>query len=78
MFGDMCGLCGNHDGEPQSELVGPHRCFYNDTELFARAWTGSSDTCDLNALKELRKDVEVYQRENCRTIETLRQQRKNF
>ena len=36
--GHIRGLCGNYDGEPMNDLMGPKGCSYTDYQMFAQSW----------------------------------------
>ncbi|XP_047490877.1 hemolymph clottable protein-like [Penaeus chinensis] len=62
--GHTIGLCGNFDGEPSNDMVGPKGCHYTDDRLFALSWASPGEGCASFMYKNLKRDVERYQ-ETC-------------
>merc|ERR1719244_1739080 len=60
------GLCGNFDGEPMNDFVGPLGCVYSDSRLFARSWASPSEgSCGSFGFKAKVKEVQEYQENVC-------------
>lgn len=62
--GHTTGICGNFDGEPSNDMVGPKGCYYTDGPLFALSWASPGEGCASFMYKNLKRDVVWYQ-ENC-------------
>ncbi|XP_069996102.1 hemolymph clottable protein, partial [Penaeus vannamei] len=62
--GHTTGLCGNFDGEPSNDMVGPKGCYYTDAHLFALSWASPGEGCAAFNFKSLKRDVDRYQ-EDC-------------
>lgn len=62
--GHTAGLCGNYDGEPSNDMVGPKGCYYTDGHLFSLSWASPGEGCAAFNFKSLKRDVERYQ-EDC-------------
>ncbi|XP_042888822.1 hemolymph clottable protein-like [Penaeus japonicus] len=59
--GHTAGLCGNFDGEPSNDMVGPKGCYYTDSSLFALSWASPGEGCASFIFSGKKRKVEQYQ-----------------
>ena len=58
------GVCGNFDGKPTNDRIGPMGCLYTEPELelFKYAWTvEEGQDCDTRHVQEMHKQVNQFQ-----------------
>lgn len=64
-YGAVRGICGNYDGEPHNDMMGPTGCLYTDPELYTLAWsTSARSDCRRFTLRNEKRVLTDY-RENC-------------
>lgn len=64
-YGAVKGICGNYDGEPQNDMMGPAGCFYTDPALHTLAWSTSARAdCRKFTLRNEKRVLSEY-REEC-------------
>merc|ERR1712113_58964 len=52
--GQVGGLCGDHNGESTSDLVGPTGCVYTKPAHFVAAWAVPEAGCETGAVQALK------------------------
>merc|ERR1711962_1459501 len=62
--GNLCGMCGDMDGEVIGEMKGPNGCIFDEGEVFVNSWSVPGDGCNAFSLRSKQKAVNNY-RENC-------------
>lgn len=63
-YGKVVGICGNHDGEPINDMMGPTGCLYTDPALHTVAWSTPGVGCSRFSLRNEKRTLAEY-RENC-------------
>ena len=66
-YGAVRGICGNYDGEPVNDMMGPTGCLYADPALYTLAWsTSARSDCRRFTLRNEKRVLSDY-REECDT-----------
>uniref|UniRef100_A0A0P4WWF6 Vitellogenin domain-containing protein n=1 Tax=Scylla olivacea TaxID=85551 RepID=A0A0P4WWF6_SCYOL len=68
-YGAVRGICGNYDGEPLNDMMGPTGCLYSDPALYTLAWSTSARTdCRKFTLRNEKRVLSGYREECNRAI----------
>ncbi|XP_018007010.1 uncharacterized protein LOC108664827 [Hyalella azteca] len=58
---EVCGMCGNNNGDPTDDNIGAHMCRYSDLSLMAASWTKDMSCPWVPDLEAQLKLVQEYQ-----------------